>query len=63
MTSAEAKNKIQILTDQINHHNDLYYQKHKPEISDFEFDQLLEKLVAWKTSFLTSGFLIRPLNA
>ncbi|HRG80126.1 MAG TPA: hypothetical protein PL167_10970, partial [Cyclobacteriaceae bacterium] len=46
MTSAEAKNKIQELSDQIIHHNDLYYQKNKPEISDFEFDQLLEKLIA-----------------
>lgn len=44
MTPAEAQKKIQELTDQINHHNDLYYQKHKSEISDFEFDQLLEKL-------------------
>jgi DNA ligase (NAD+) len=29
MTSAEAKEKIQELTDQINHHNDLYYKKAK----------------------------------
>jgi len=51
MTSAEAKNKIQELTDQINHHNDLYYQKNKPEISDFEFDQLLEKLIKLEAEF------------
>ena len=45
MTSAEAKTRIQQLTDQINHHNDLYYNKSKTEISDFEFDQLLEELI------------------
>ncbi|MGC4022673.1 MAG: NAD-dependent DNA ligase LigA [Cyclobacteriaceae bacterium] len=44
MTATEAKKQIQELTDKINYHNDLYYQKNKSEISDFEFDQLLEKL-------------------
>jgi len=44
MTSAAAKKKIEELTGQLNHHNNLYYQKSKPEISDFEFDQLLEQL-------------------
>src|SRR6478609_59260 len=44
MTAHEAKKKIQELADQVNYHNDLYYQKNKSEISDFEFDQLLEQL-------------------
>ncbi len=44
MTAAQAKKEIQELTVQINHHNELYYQKSKSEISDLEFDQLLEKL-------------------
>src|SRR5205814_2961641 len=35
---------IQELRRQIEHHNELYYQKESPEISDFEFDQLLERL-------------------
>ncbi len=51
MTSAEAKNNIKELTDQINHHNTLYYQKSKPEISDYEFDQLLEKLIKLENEF------------
>ncbi|HCZ36271.1 MAG TPA: DNA ligase (NAD(+)) LigA [Cytophagales bacterium] len=51
MTSAEAKTRIQQLTDQINHHNDLYYNKSKTEISDFEFDQLLEELVKLEADF------------
>ncbi|PIR25512.1 MAG: hypothetical protein COX62_05045 [Deltaproteobacteria bacterium CG_4_10_14_0_2_um_filter_43_8] len=28
----------------IHHHNDLYFQEHAPEISDYEFDQLVETL-------------------
>src|SRR5687767_12874872 len=34
------------LRAEINRHNDLYYQSDSPEISDFEFDQLLERLRA-----------------
>ena len=35
---------IENLRAEIERHNDLYYQKAAPEISDFEFDQLLERL-------------------
>jgi DNA ligase (NAD+) len=35
---------IQKLRTEIEHHNELYYQKEAPEISDYEFDQLLERL-------------------
>jgi len=51
MNSAEAKTHIQQLTDKINHHNDLYYNKSKTEISDFEFDKLLEELVTLEAAF------------
>ncbi len=37
---------IQQLRTEIERHSDLYYQQDTPEISDFEFDQLLEKLRA-----------------
>ncbi len=37
---------IEHLRAEIDRHNDLYYQKAEPEISDFEFDQLLERLKA-----------------
>lgn len=46
MASDQAKKEIAKLTDEIHHHNDLYYQQSAPVISDFEFDKLLEKLVA-----------------
>jgi DNA ligase (NAD+) len=51
MTLSEAKKKIEELTRQINHHNELYYQKSKPEISDYEFDQLLEELIKLENQF------------
>lgn len=35
---------IKKLRTEIDHHNELYYQKSDPQISDFEFDQLLERL-------------------
>lgn len=35
---------VEDLRTQIEYHSDLYYQKDTPEISDFEFDQLLERL-------------------
>ncbi len=45
MTEDKAKTRITELTDQINHHSHLYYQENKSEISDFDFDQLLEELI------------------
>ncbi len=35
---------LERLRAEIEHHNDLYYQQSAPEISDFEFDKLLERL-------------------
>ncbi len=51
MNSKEAKKEIDRLTGLINHHNDLYYQKHKTEISDYEFDQLLNQLIQLEAQF------------
>src|SRR6186713_2437031 len=44
MTSKDAAKKIADLTQQINYHNELYYQKSKSEISDEAFDALLREL-------------------
>jgi DNA ligase (NAD+) len=44
MTPKDAARKIADLTKQINHHNELYYQKSKSEISDEAFDALLREL-------------------
>jgi len=45
MTPEKTAERIKILTDQINHYNYLYYVQAQPEISDYEFDMLLEELV------------------
>src|SRR5438067_11139885 len=41
-----ARSETEKLRAEINRHNDLYYQSEAPEISDFEFDQLLDRLKA-----------------
>ncbi|OYX15628.1 MAG: DNA ligase (NAD(+)) LigA, partial [Algoriphagus sp. 32-45-6] len=51
MTHAEASLRIAQLTKEINHHNQLYYQESRTEISDYEFDQLLEELVRLEIQF------------
>src|SRR5215204_2230256 len=38
------RTEIEALRAEINRHNELYYQKNAPEIADFEFDKLLERL-------------------
>lgn len=45
MTKSEASKAIAEVTEKINYHSDLYYQKNQSQISDSEFDKLLEKLV------------------
>jgi DNA ligase (NAD+) len=44
MSTAIAK-QIETLREQIRHHDDLYYTKARPEISDQEYDALLRKLI------------------
>ncbi|MEQ1765097.1 MAG: NAD-dependent DNA ligase LigA, partial [Pyrinomonadaceae bacterium] len=47
MTKVDAaKPEIDKLRKDIERHNELYYQKAEPEISDYEFDMLLERLRA-----------------
>ncbi len=51
MTPEKAKKEIQQLSEKINYHNHLYYQENRPEISDYEFDQMLEKLIDLEKQF------------
>ncbi|MFT4860083.1 MAG: DNA ligase (NAD+) [Algoriphagus sp.] len=51
MTHAETELRITQLSDQINHHNALYYQESRPEIPDNEFDTLLEELIRLENQF------------
>ena len=38
------------LVDEIKKHDELYFQKHSPSISDFEYDQLVKKVESIETS-------------
>lgn len=51
MKKEEAKIQIEALTDELNHHNYLYYQKSTPEISDYEFDIKLKELEKLEQEF------------
>ncbi|WKN32422.1 NAD-dependent DNA ligase LigA [Porifericola rhodea] len=51
MTAEEAKKRIEDLSQQINYHNQLYYQESTSEISDYEFDQMLEELIRLENEF------------
>lgn len=51
MSRQEAQKEIQHLTALVQKHNVLYHQKGQPEISDYEFDQLLEKLTKLENQF------------
>ncbi len=51
MNLEEARQTVSTLTQQINYHSDLYYQQDTTEISDYEFDQLLERLIQIEAEF------------
>jgi len=45
MSVDEALPEVRELTEKINYHNNLYHNQSRPEISDYEFDQLLSRLI------------------
>lgn len=51
LSPEQAKKRILQLTEEINHHNFLYYSEAQPVISDYEFDKLLEELISLEKSF------------
>jgi len=51
MEAQEAKLKIEKLTRDLNHYNHLYYVESNPEISDYDFDMLLNDLVQLEKTF------------
>jgi DNA ligase (NAD+) len=51
MTKEEAKSAIAELKNKINYYNEQYYQHHNSVVSDYEFDQELEKLIALEERF------------
>jgi DNA ligase (NAD+) len=51
MNETQAQQEISRLTEQINHHNHLYYVDSNPEISDYDFDVLLKQLQDLEATF------------
>ncbi|MBT8196220.1 MAG: NAD-dependent DNA ligase LigA [Bacteroidia bacterium] len=51
MTKAEAKKRIDKLSKELQAHNYKYYVLDQPVISDFDFDKLLEELIALEKQF------------
>ncbi|MEQ8324875.1 MAG: NAD-dependent DNA ligase LigA [Vicingaceae bacterium] len=51
MTKDQAKKRITELIVEIDHHNDRYYNLSDPEISDYDFDMLLEELIELESKF------------
>src|SRR5688572_22115215 len=51
MTPQQAQKEIQELSKTIHHHNELYYQQSRSEISDQEFDALLAKLASLEEQY------------
>lgn len=51
MKPEEAKSRIEYLCHEIERHNRLYYDEAAPEISDFEFDKLLNELIELEKTY------------
>ncbi len=51
MEAKLAAERIEKLKKEIDYHNDLYYQKSTPEISDYQFDLLLKELIELEKQF------------
>jgi DNA ligase (NAD+) len=51
MTPQQAKKEIDKLSEKINHHNHLYYQENRTEISDYEFDKMMQALISLEKEF------------
>ncbi len=51
MNREEAKKAIESLSEKVKYYNEQYYQNNRSEISDYEFDQLLEQLIALEEEY------------
>lgn len=62
MDITTAKNRIAELSKQLEYHNNLYYNKDEPEISDFEYDKMMRELENLETEFPELKSQISPTN-
>lgn len=62
MDIISAERRIKELTKQLEYHNNLYYNMDEPEISDFEYDQILRELENLEEQFPTLKSPLSPTN-
>jgi len=60
MNKNEAKEEILRLSEELNHHNYLYYVESNPIISDYEFDLLMKRLQELENQFPEFAFYHSP---
>ncbi len=51
MNNEQARKRIEALSKELDEHNHRYYVLSEPQISDFEFDQLLEELISLEKEY------------
>ena len=62
MDILKAKNRVAELTKELEHHNELYYNRDEPEISDYEYDMLLRELEQLEADFPQLKSPLSPTN-
>lgn len=62
MDIISAERRIKELTEQLEYHNNLYYNMDEPEISDFEYDKMLRELENLEGQFPTLKSPLSPTN-
>ena len=60
MTDQETRNRIESLIDKINYYNHQYYQNDVSEITDYQFDMLLEELIELEEQYPQFKFDYSP---
>ena len=62
MDIVAAQNRIKELSEQLEYHNDLYYNQDNPEISDFEYDKMLRELEQLEEQYPSLKSPLSPAN-
>lgn len=60
MSPDQAKHRIQQLTEEIRHHDHLYYDQATPVISDYDYDMLMQELIRLEKEFPEFAFADSP---
>lgn len=62
MDIVAAQNRIKELSEQLEYHNNLYYNQDNPEISDFEYDKMLRELEQLEEQYPSLKSPLSPAN-